>query len=322
MPNISAQQPASPLIDKDEGKHLKKGIAIIWLLCCVLYIYLTWDKITTLQNWGQDDFLRLVQMRDWLAGQSWFDTTQYRIAPPEGVSVHWNRLVDAPLALVILLCAPLTGHAMAEQIAMTIVPLFTMLVMLVAIAYCCKTLFGRTKVAAYAMVLAVICIPIKMQMNPLRIDHHGWQIALCAIALYALVAPNNRRNAMLMGVSLALLTSISLEGLPLAVSLFAAAALPWFFTGQKDSKFITALWVYALSSIALYLLTRGFAPPGGCDILRAIPFCRHHRRCRHFHHYSSYQSPPIMAAIFGRSHCRTGGHCRIIWRESFMPDRG
>ena len=55
-----------------------------------------------------DDVLRMVQVRDLLAGQGWFDLTQHRLdAPAGGVAMHWSRLVDLPLAGLIFILAPL-----------------------------------------------------------------------------------------------------------------------------------------------------------------------------------------------------------------------
>ena len=45
-----------------------------------------------------DDAMRAVQVRDLLAGQSWFDMTTWRFDPPMGVFSHWSRVVDVPLA--------------------------------------------------------------------------------------------------------------------------------------------------------------------------------------------------------------------------------
>ena len=39
--------------------------------------------------------MRLVEVRDWLAGQAWFDLHQYRLDPPDGVQMHWTRVLDA-----------------------------------------------------------------------------------------------------------------------------------------------------------------------------------------------------------------------------------
>ena len=61
-----------------------------------------------------DDAMRLVQVRDWLAGQPWFDMTATRFDPPQGVFMHWSRIVDVPLALMIrffeLFAAPETAE--------------------------------------------------------------------------------------------------------------------------------------------------------------------------------------------------------------------
>ena len=45
-----------------------------------------------------DSLLRLVEIRDLLGGQGWFDLHQYRMGPPGGFVMHWSRLVDAPIA--------------------------------------------------------------------------------------------------------------------------------------------------------------------------------------------------------------------------------
>ena len=45
-----------------------------------------------------DDAMRLVEVRDLIGGQGWFDLFQYRMDPPSGLSMHWSRVIDAPLA--------------------------------------------------------------------------------------------------------------------------------------------------------------------------------------------------------------------------------
>ena len=72
---------------------------------------------------GSDDAMRLVGVRDLLAGQPWGDLVQHRLSPPDGVAMHWSRLVDAPLALLVAGFRPLLGQAAAESVAVTIWPL-------------------------------------------------------------------------------------------------------------------------------------------------------------------------------------------------------
>ena len=70
------------------------------------------------QSLSTDDAMRLVQVRDLLAGQSWFDLTQYRLSPPDGVAMHWSRLIDLPIALLIRAGELVLAPALAERLAL------------------------------------------------------------------------------------------------------------------------------------------------------------------------------------------------------------
>ena len=81
-------------------------LLIIWLVSAALLVFAGRSAIAGWQMGDPDDQLRLVQICDWLAGQSWWDVTQYRMNPPAGGPMHWSRLVDVPIAGLILLLAP------------------------------------------------------------------------------------------------------------------------------------------------------------------------------------------------------------------------
>src|SRR3954451_16408170 len=57
------------------------------------------DVWTTGAYFDTDDAMRMVQVRALLDGQGWYDLTAWRMAPPNGASMHWSRVVDVPLAL-------------------------------------------------------------------------------------------------------------------------------------------------------------------------------------------------------------------------------
>ena len=65
------------------GPAILIGIAVSLFL-----IWSGWAQISTRSGWDPDDQLRLVQLRDFLGGQSWFDTTQYRMNAPQGAPMH------------------------------------------------------------------------------------------------------------------------------------------------------------------------------------------------------------------------------------------
>ena len=116
------------------GPAILIGIAVSLFL-----IWSGWAQISTRSGWDPDDQLRLVQLRDFLGGQSWFDTTQYRMNAPQGAPMHWSRLIELPLALIVTLASPLVGVPRAEMLAGTIVPLS----ILTAIAFLLAAGTGR-----------------------------------------------------------------------------------------------------------------------------------------------------------------------------------
>ena len=61
-----------------------------------------------------DNGMRLVRVRDMLAGQDWFDNIQHRLNPPVGTPMHWAQWIDAMLAAPIALLALIVGQVNAE----------------------------------------------------------------------------------------------------------------------------------------------------------------------------------------------------------------
>src|SRR5262245_48304044 len=71
---------------------------------------------------SNDDAMRLVGVRDLLAGQGWFDLTQYRLGSA-GSLMHWSRLIDLPIALLLSFYQLFTNTPQAERLTMAIWPL-------------------------------------------------------------------------------------------------------------------------------------------------------------------------------------------------------
>ena len=198
----------------------------IWLLASVIMVVASWHAITHLEFPDPDDALRLQQVRDWLAGQSWFDVTQYRLDPPGGVPMHWSRLVDLPIAGLILLLRPVLGSAGAELVAIVMVPLLTMGVVMALVARLTTRLLDRQH-ALLAALLVPVSVAAMAQLRPLRVDHHGWQIALAVAGALAALDTNRRRSGLIAGCLASVWLQISLEGLPFAVALAALFGVRW-----------------------------------------------------------------------------------------------
>ena len=240
-------------------------ILLIWLAASAVLVLVTRGQIMTGIGWDPDDQLRMVQLRDWLGGQSWFDTTQYRIGEPDSQPMHWPRWIELPLALIFLLLKPLIGVSAAETAAMVIVPLVTLGIAMWLIGKISEQVFDR-KIAILAAALTATAVPIVAQIRPMRVDHHGWQIVLALAALWTMFWPDKRKGGLALGAALALWLSISLEGLPLSAAFIVLLTVRWVFRTEEGVRLFWTLLSFLLTSFILY-----FATQGGFD--GAINYC-------------------------------------------------
>jgi hypothetical protein len=240
-------------------------LLLIWLAVCAVLILVTRGQISSGIGWDPDDQLRMVQLRDWLGGQSWFDTIQYRIGEPDSQPMHWPRWIELPLALVFLLLKPLIGAASAETGAMVIVPLITLGIAMWLVMKISEQLFDRN-IAILAAALTATAVPIVAQIRPMRVDHHGWQIVLALTALWTMCWPEKRRGGIALGAALALWLSISLEGLPISAAFIVLLVWRWVFQTEEGVRLFWTLLSFLIASFIFY-----FATQGGFDA--AINYC-------------------------------------------------
>ena len=239
---------------------------LLWLVVSTLLIWLSWDRIVNRGGWDPDDQLRLVQLRDFLGGQSWFDTTQYRMNAPEGAPMHWSRLIELPLALVVLLATPLLGVARAEMAAGIIVPLFCLGGIAFLLSQVAGKIAGRPAAIA-ACLLALIAPAMLLQLRPMRIDHHGWQIFCAVLGFATLYWANARKAGLVLGAALAVWVHISLEGAPMTAAFFLCLGWRWIIDRAEGQRLFWTLCSFALGSLALFFGTQpeGFSAPDFCD---------------------------------------------------------
>ena len=167
---------------------------------------------------GNDDIMRMMSVRDWLAGQGWFDMTQHRLLPPEGLSLHWSRYVDAGIgALVAVFNLVLLPDA-AERLAGVIWPVLLSLLLIATVATSTRRLFGPA--AGGIAALMVACYPpLVMGYFVIgHLDHHNLQILLMTVAVL-LLARDDRpaRHGAIAGLAAAMSLAIGLETLFMVV---------------------------------------------------------------------------------------------------------
>lgn len=246
-------------------------VGVAWAIVCALLVLVNWSAISGRRFPDPDDIMRLVQVRDLIAGQSWFDLTQYRVdAANGGVTMHWSRLVDVPLLLVIALLTPMVGQGAAETTALIAVPLVTLGIAMLLAARIAWRLMGDEEATLTSLVVA-LSIPVLFQLGPLRIDHHGWQIVCALVAVNALMARSPKVGGWVIGSTFATWLSISIEGLPLAAVVFAVLALRWLNNRNERTWVVSAIQSLALVSGGLFLITRGIADFATyCDALSPL----------------------------------------------------
>ncbi|MGD9811766.1 MAG: hypothetical protein AB7U35_10605, partial [Sphingobium sp.] len=232
-------------------------VGLLWLECAALMVMHNWDRFGTLMFADPDDAMRLVQVRDFIAGQSWFDVSQHRVNPPTGGPMHWSRLLDMPIAGVILLLRPFVGQPMAEIIACVTVPLATLAAMCFALFQAVLRFLGVHR-ALLTVALLVTSFPILTQVAPLRIDHHGWQIVMAAVMLGGVLASRARTGGIIAGLAAAMWLHISSEGLPFAVAAGGVIGLRYVWREAEWPRLISYTGALTLGTVALALGIRGW----------------------------------------------------------------
>lgn len=229
-----------------------------------------WADLWTGDLADADDHLRIVQIRDLLAGQPWFDTVQHRINPPFGGQSHWSRFIDAPVGALVTLCQALLGPQVGERVAMLTWPFLLLIATFFALDRVLRRV-GDDWVRWVGLGVASISWLAIFQYLPFRIDHHSAQQLCFAIAFACIVGRRDQRSAALAGVAMAMQASISIEGLAHIIIVGALFGARWLMTGREGERLRANVWATTAALFAFTLISRG---PGvvlasQCDAISA-----------------------------------------------------
>ena len=250
-----------------ESRNWLAYVLPIWASLYGLLLVVNAGRWLNFEFHDPDDQLRLQQVRDLLAGQGWFDLHQYRIdAFGGGVAMHWSRLVDLPIAAVMLIVRPVLGQESAEMAALLLVPGLTLLAILALVAWIAVRVLPR---AAFPVALLTVAfaVPVIVQVLPGRIDHHGWQIALALVAVAGFLGSDERRGGWVTGAALATWMAISFEGLPLAAWIVAVMAMAALAEPRMRTRLLVAVQALAVASAGLFAATRSGDLANHCDAI-------------------------------------------------------
>lgn len=217
------------------GRHWRMLVLLFWAATAAWLVYQRWGAIHWFALGDTDDNLRMAQVRALIDGQSWYDLRQYRLNPPFGADIHWSRLVDLPIAGIKLALTPFLGGKSAESVAVTLAPLLPMLVAMGALAVTARRLVSNWAIPVALIVL--VCAPSPRGMwVPLRIDHHGWQLAMLALAVAGLVDRRSARGGLVLGIATAVSLTIGLEMLLYLALAGAFVGLRWILDRDEGPR--------------------------------------------------------------------------------------
>ncbi|SFA94133.1 hypothetical protein SAMN03159496_01068 [Rhizobium sp. NFR07] len=259
---MMAEQVSRPEEEKSTHPRLSRLLPasmLYWLVTAAFLAVLNLPKAKDYIGPDNDDVMRLVEVRDWLAGQGWFDLMQYRLGLDGGTLMHWSRFIDAPIGLLIKFFSLFMTMEAAENVAATLWPLITAGPLFLALGLA-GLRFGGPRVIHISLGLGALFIFACGKFSPGAIDHHNVQLAL-AMVIAALLADRKgrARDHAGAGIAVALAVAIGAETVPFVAVACFCVAMRWLWQGKAFARGARAFGL----SLALAITAAFFAtvPP-------------------------------------------------------------
>lgn len=262
-------------------------VVLLWTLIAGALLVRGWGFVVTGASPDPDSIMRMLQVRDLLGGQGWFDLHQYRIGPADsgGVAMHWSRLADLVPALLVTLLTPVTGMPRALVWAQALTPL---LLLLPALAFG----FATARALAPDKMPRSVDLPFAISWGtalamltlfvPGDVDHHNLQLVAVLMLLAGACATPTVRSGVVAGVAVTLAMTIGLETAPHVAAVLGVVTLRWVLAPAVERRFMRGLAlgqiVSALVSLGVFMPRASFAslsswPSGQCDSWTPALFC-------------------------------------------------
>lgn len=181
----------NPINDTSKTVRLFKGALLLALGIAIsraVATALSADGVFGLAT--NDDIMRMMSVRNWLDGQSWFDMTQYQLLAPDGVSLHWSRYIDFGIGALVWIFGLVMPEVLAEQWGAAVWPLLLLAALVMVVGFGTRRALGPLA-AAIAMLSVVFYPPIGFDYFAIgRLDHHNVQILLATISALSMITLN------------------------------------------------------------------------------------------------------------------------------------
>lgn len=226
-----------------------------WLLGGAIFLSVVMVSVLT-GRLGQpgpdgDDVMRLVQIRDLLAGQGWFDLYQYRLGPDGGTLMHWSRIPDLPIVVLTGLFDLFLPQETALAWAISVWPPLSLLIVLGGLALAARNL-GDGKLLVFTFIVALPVMFAHFRFLSGAIDHHNLQLGFLAVAVGAALDRRAAPGMMAFGATmLALSVAVGIELYPFVAVLCGFHALDWALRGVPVKQATVAFGLILAGMAAL-----------------------------------------------------------------------
>lgn len=234
-------------------------VALIYALVTIVLLLVFNRHATDYVGPDNDDIMRLVEVRDLLGGQGWFDMMQYRLGLDGGTLMHWSRFIDLPITGLIAVFRLFLAPENAEAAALTVWPLMLVLPLMFFMGLAGRRIAG-VEGMHFSLILTTLFILTSRRFLPGSIDHDNVQLGLVALSVAMLCDEQYRpRNFAIAAIALAIALGIGAETTPfVAVACMAVAGL-WAWDGEV---FAPAARAFALTlTIAVSAAFLALVPP-------------------------------------------------------------
>lgn len=202
-----------------------------------------------------DSNLRLQQVRDWMAGQSWFDVRLARFGLEGYTPMHWTRLADLLPAAFIVAFKPFVGQANAEAIAVIVTPLLLRVPLFLACIWAVRRLVpeSSTKVVGLSVLIVGLHLGIlNSQFTPGRIDHHNLQLVAFAVFIGGFLGQRTFRSGLISAAGLIAGLVVGLDALPHVAAAILAIGILWLIDPQREQAFLTGIGIGTLALTTIF----------------------------------------------------------------------
>jgi hypothetical protein len=202
-----------------------------------------------------DDAARLLSVRALDAGQSWFDTTQARVLPPDGISMHWSRWVDAGLIAMLDGFRAVLAPAAAETAMLIAWPALLFAAFLVLTFVTARRIAGDVAAGVAALVAATAPLLVDNWFAAGRIDHHNVQVLATLAMTAALLAPGQgARTGAAAGLAAAMSLAVGLETVFAAAAAGGVLGLAWVLGRQGSARALLGFAAVFLTGVVAFHL--------------------------------------------------------------------